>query len=184
MAKNAKPATFVVTGLIRFSYANLFEAKAMDNESTPKFSTAILIPKKDKSTIAKIEKAIEAAIEKGKAEKWGGKVPGNLKTPLRDGDEEKGDDENYKGMMFLNCSNYNRPSVVDENLNPITDPSEFYSGCWGRVSINFYPFNNVSKGVAAGLNNAQKLKEGEPLSGGSSAEDDFGEDYQEDDLMS
>lgn len=175
--------THVVTGMIRFSYANVFEARSMEEGQKPKFSTAILIDKKDKTTLAKIEKAIKAAIEKGKEEKWKGKIPGNLKLPLRDGDEEKPDDPVYEGKMFLNASNYNKPGIVDENLNEILDKDEFYSGCYGRASINFYPYDNISKGVAAGLNNVQKLKDGEPLSGGTSAEEDFGEDF-EDDLLS
>lgn len=179
----SKSPTHVVTGLIRFSYSNVFEARSMEDGQKPKFSTAILIDKKDKATLAKIEKAIQAAIGKGKEEKWKGKVPGNLKLPLRDGDEEKPDDPVYEGKMFLNASNYNKPGIVDENLNEILDKSEFYSGCYGRASINFYPYDNISKGVAAGLNNVQKLKDGEPLSGGTSAEEDFGEDFG-DDLLS
>lgn len=52
--------------------------------------------------------------------------------------------------------------------------SEIYSGVYGRVSISFYAFNsNGNKGIACGLNNLQKIKDGEPLGGHTSAEADF-----------
>lgn len=170
----------VTRGLVRFSYANVFEAKAIQQGQTPKYSVSVLVPKSDKKTLKQIEDGIKAAIEKGKV-KLGGKVPANLKTPLRDGDEERPDDEAYAGHMFFNASATTRPQVVDEDTNPIMDQSEFYSGCYGRVSVSFYAFNtNGNKGIAAGLNNIQKLKDGDKLGGGSTAAEDFGE--FEDDL--
>lgn len=172
-------STKAVTGKVRFSYANVFEPKSI-NGSEPKYSCAILIDKKDKKTLDKIEAAIAAAIEEGKG-KWGGKIPKKLKLPLRDGDEER-DDEAYEGKMFINANSKSKPGVVDEDLNPIMDSDEFYSGCYGRASINFFAFNsNGSVGVAAGLNNLQKLEDGDRLSGGSSAEEDFGS--ADDDLL-
>ncbi len=176
--------TKVITGKVRFSYAQVFEPKAMNESSVPKYSISLIIPKKDKKTLDKIKAAIESAIEEGKASKWGGKVPKNLKTPLRDGDDEREDDEVYAGAMFVNANSSNKPGLVDEDLNPILDKSEFYSGCYGRASINFYPYDsNGSKGIACGLNNLQKLEDGERLAGGgASAEEDFGSS-DDDDLM-
>lgn len=174
-------STKVVTGKVRFSYANVFEPKSI-NGGDAKYSVALLIDKKDKKTLAKIEEAIEAAKEEGKG-KWGGKIPKKLKLPLRDGDEER-DDEAYAGKMFINANSASKPGVVDEDLNPIMDQDEFYSGCYGRASVNFYAFNsNGNVGIAAGLNNLQKLAEGDRLSGGSSAEEDFGAVEAEDDLL-
>lgn len=177
--------TKVITGKVRFSYAQVFEPKAMNESSTPKYSISLIIPKKDKKTLDKIKAAIESAIEEGKTSKWGGKVPKNLKTPLRDGDDEREDDEVYAGAMFVNANSSNKPGIVDEDLNPILDKSEFYSGCYGRASITFYPYDsNGSKGIACGLNNLQKLEDGERLAGGySTAEEDFGSENDADDLM-
>lgn len=166
-------STKVVTGKVRFSYANVFEAKAVNEGDEAKYSVAVLIPKKDKATVAKVEAAVNAAIEQGKS-KWGGKVPLNLKRPLRDGDTER-EGEEYKGMYFINCTSKNKPGIVDAELNPILSREEFYSGCYGRASINFYAFDfKGNRGVAAGLNNLQKLEDGERLSGGATAADDFG----------
>lgn len=177
-------STKVITGKVRFSYAHVFEPVAAQEGADPKFSVSLIIPKSDLKTLEKIEKAIEAAKQAGKDKisKNGKFVPG-LKLPLRDGDEDRPDDPAYADSMFLNCSSKIKPGLVDKDLNPILDKEEFYSGCYGRASINFYAFNtNGNRGIAVGLHNLQKLSDGEPLSGGSTAEEDFKEDY-EDDLM-
>ena len=174
MAVTAKSTeTKVVTGKVRFSYVNVFEPRAVEEGQEPKYSVSILIPKTDKTTLAKIERAIEAAKQQG-LPMWGGKVPANLKTPLRDGDTDRPDDPAYHGHYFINASSKIKPGVVDAQLNPIIDPTEFYSGCYGRASINFFPFNKAgNRGVAAGLNNLQKLADGDFLGGRSRPEDDF-----------
>ncbi len=173
--------TKVITGKVRFSYAHVFEPQAAEGSDKEKYSVSIIIPKEDKKTLDKIDKAIELALENGKA-KFGGKIPKGLKLPLRDGDEER-DDEVYAGSMFLSANSNIKPGIVDENLDPIMDKNEFYSGCYGRASINFYAFNvGGNKGIACGLNNLQKLEDGERVGGSiSSAADDFGS--ADDDLL-
>lgn len=174
--------TKVVTSKVRFSYAHVFEPSAIEEGQTKKYSVSLIIPKSDTKLVSKIKAAIKAALEEGKA-KFGGKIPANYKNPLRDGDEERPDDEAYKDSYFINANSVRKPGIVDENLDPIMDQDEFYSGCYGRASINFYAFNvSGNKGVAAGLNNLQKLEDGPKLAGGSSAEEDFGSD-SDDDLM-
>lgn len=180
-------STKVITGLVRFSYAHVFEAQAINEGDTPKYSICILIPKTDTATINKINKAVEAAKVVGKAKISGknGQIPLNLKNPLRDGDIDRADDPTFEGYYFLNANTLRRPGIVDAELNPIMSQDEFYSGCYGRASLNFYAFNfNGSKGIAAGLQNLQKLKDGEPLAGGTSAESDFGGEnkFEEDEL--
>lgn len=182
-------STKVVTGKVRFCYTNVFEPAAMSDEDTPKYSVCILIPKSDTKTIKAIEKAVKTAMEIGKSKlaNKAGQLPpaASLKLPLRDGDIDRSDDEAFAGMMFLNASTQRKPAVVDKDLNPIMDKNEFYSGCYGRASLNFYAFNVQSKGVAAGLNNLQKLEDGDMLAGGSSAEEDFGGEnsWDDDDIM-
>lgn len=165
--------TKVVTGTVRFSYFNGWEPVSI-NGSKPKYSVSVLIPKSDETTVRKVNEAINAAIEEGIA-KFGGKKPNDatIKLPLRDGDLER-DDEAYKGHYFINANSVTAPQIVDTMTNPILDRNEVYSGCYGRVSLNFYAFNsNGNKGVACGLGNIQKLRDGEPLGGRSSAKDDF-----------
>lgn len=168
----------VVKELVRFSYAHVLEpSKGMDDSKEEKYSVSVLIPKTAKATLKKISDAIAAAKEQGKEKKWGGKIPGGLKTPVRDGDEDRPDDPAYAGMYFLNASSKRKPQVIDRDGNIITDPMEFYSGCWGGISLNFFPYSsNGNKGVGAGLGNIIKLKDDESLGGGATrAEDDFGD---------
>lgn len=178
-------STKVITGKVRFSYANVFEPTAMQDGQTPKYNVSIIISKSDAKTVEAIKKAIEAAKEAGKSKiaDKNGKIPVNLKTPLRDGDEERPDDPAYENSYFINANSERKPGIVDRDLNPIMSRDDFYSGCYGRASINFYAFNVNSKGIACGLNNLQKLEDGERLAGGSSAEEDFGGDNAVYDLM-
>lgn len=178
-------STKVITGKVRFSYANVFEPTAMQDGQMPKYNVSIIISKSDTKTVEAIKKAIEAAKEAGKSKiaDKNGKIPVNLKTPLRDGDEERPDDPAYENSYFVNANSERKPGIVDRDLNPIMSRDDFYSGCYGRASINFYAFNVNSKGIACGLNNLQKLEDGERLAGGSSAEEDFGGDNAVDDLM-
>lgn len=164
--------TKVVTGKVRLSYVNVFKPRASKPDQEAKYSLCVLIPKSDKATIDKVKAAIKAAAEAGVG-KLGGKIPPNLKSPLRDGDTER-DSPEYKGHYFINANSKQQPGVVDAQVQPILDPNELYSGCYGRVSLNFYAFNQEgNKGIGAGLQNVQKLADGEPLSGRSRADEDF-----------
>jgi hypothetical protein len=180
--KNAVNPTKVVTGVARLSYANIWQAKSI-NGGAPKFSTSVLIPKSDKATLAKVKAAIQAAYEEGE-----GKLKGNgktvpalsaLKTPLRDGDTERPDDEAYAGHFFVNANSNTAPGVVDIGRQPILDTSEIYSGVYARVSLSFYAFNsNGNRGIACGLQNIQKIRDGESLGGRTKAEDDFDDNFE------
>ena len=181
MAKNFN--TKVVTGTnTRLSYFHGWEPVSI-NGGAEKYSVSVLIPKDDKETIAAINKAIDAAIEEGVA-KFGGKKPNKaaIKLPMRDGDVER-DDEAYKGHYFINANSNTPPQIVDRTVKPILDRSEVYSGCYARVSLNFYAFNsNGNRGVACGLGNIQKVRDGEPLGGRTTAADDFAT-LDEDDFL-
>ena len=167
--------TKVITGKnTRLSYFHGWEPVSI-NGGAEKYSVSVLIPKDDTETINAINAAVDAAIEEGIA-KFGGKKPNKaaIKLPLRDGDEER-DDEAYKGCYFVNANSTTAPQIVDQQVNPIIDRNEVYSGVYARVSISFYAFNsNGNKGVACGLGNIQKVKDGEPLGGRTNAADDFG----------
>jgi len=169
---------------VRFSYANVWEAKASEGSDKLKYSVSILIDKKDKASLSRLKKAIEQAKEEGKASKWGGKVPKNLKGGLHDGDEDREDDEVYEGKMFINSSSKNRPGLLDRAKQPIIDEDEFYSGCYGMVTVSIFPYEfNGNKGVTCLLNNILKLKDGEKLGGGASAESDFADFESEDEVL-
>lgn len=174
--------TRVTTGKVRFSFVNIFEAKTFGDNTDAKYSIMALIPKTDVATIERMKKAIDAAAQKGLQTKFNGKMPVVLKHTLKDADKDTDLDgvllsekwPETKGHYVINLSTRNKPQVVDADLNPIIDPTEVYSGCYGRVSMNFYAYNNNgNKGISAGLNNVQKLEDGEPLGGATTAAADF-----------
>lgn len=177
MAKYVNPTKVITGPETRWSYANVWQPKAIDG-GAPKYSISLIIPKSDTKTIEKVRAAIQAAYEEGQSKlKGNGKsVPplSSIKTPLRDGDVERPDDEAYANSYFINANSASAPGIVDAACQPIIDTSEVYSGVYGRASINFYAFNsNGNKGIACGLNNLQKIRDGESLGGKSRAEDDF-----------
>lgn len=184
MSKNTNPMKVITGPETRWSYANVWEAKSI-NGGTPKFSVSLVIPKSDTRTLEKIKAVIAAAYKEGEAKLKGNgrSVPAlsTIKTPLRDGDLERPDDEAYANSYFVNANSATAPGVVDANLDPILERSEVYSGVYGRASINFYAFNsNGNKGIACGLNNLQKIRDGESLGGKSRAEDDFATSVDDD----
>lgn len=186
MAKIINPTKVITGPNTRWSYANVWQPKSI-NGGAPKYSVSLIIPKSDTVTVEKVKTAINAAYEEGESKlKGNGKsVPALsvLKTPLRDGDTERPDDPAYANAYFINANSATAPGIVDADRQPIIDTSEVYSGVYGRASINFYAFNsNGNKGIACGLNNLQKIRDGEPLGGKSRAEDDF--DTDDDDFLS
>ena len=166
--------TKVITGKnTRLSYFHGWEPTSI-NGGPERYSVSVLIPKDDKETVKAINNAVDAAIEEGIA-KFGGKKPNKaaIKLTLRDGDTER-EDEAYAGHWFINANSKTAPQIVDKAVKPILDRDEVYSGCYARVSLNFYAFNsNGNKGVACGLGNIQKIRDGESLGGKTSASDDF-----------
>lgn len=183
MSKIVNPTKVITGPQTRWSYANVWDAKSI-NGGAPKYSVSLIIPKSDTKTVEKIKAAIQAAYEEGQSKlKGNGKsVPALslIKTPLRDGDTERPDDEAYKNCYFINANSATAPGIVDADRNPIMERSEVYSGVYGRASISLYAFNsNGNRGIACGLNNLQKISDGEPLGGKARAEDDF--DTEDDD---
>ena len=172
MSNEASP-TKVVLKNVRFSYASVFEPKTVGKGTDKKYSVSLLIPKTDKVSKAAIDAAIEHLVADAKS-KNKNKLPSGFKLPLRDGDVDRDDDSNYEGHWFINASSKTKPGIVDRNKVEITDPSKFYSGCYGFASVNFYLFDvDTNKGIACGLNNLMKTKDGDPLAGKASAEADF-----------
>ena len=187
MSKIVNPTKVITGPQTRWSYANVWDAKSI-NGGAPKYSVSLIIPKSDTKTVEKIKAAIQAAYEEGQSKlKGNGKsVPALsvIKTPLRDGDAERPDDEAYKNCYFINANSATAPGIVDADRNPIMERSEVYSGVYGRASISLYAFNsNGNRGIACGLNNLQKISDGEPLGGKARAEDDFNTE-DDDDFLS
>jgi hypothetical protein len=166
------------TPIFRASYAFVFRPRATEEGKKPKYTLCMLFPKKDpkvREFLKGLKAECEAIARKNLGLKVGQPIPNRITWwPLRDGDTER-DGEEFKGMYFLNSTSGKKPGIVDKDLNPIMDEEEFYSGCWAIATINPYWYDTSgNKGVAIGLNNLKKMRDDEPLSGGSTAEQDFG----------
>lgn len=163
----------VVTGLVRFHYVNVFEPRESLKGFVPQYGVCLLIPKEDRETLDKINCAIEETIKI--AGQFGmDETDGSFRLPLKDGDIERADMSEFSGRYFINATSRYMPEVVDENCFMITDPKEFYSGCYGRAAIKFFPYNREgSSGIGCCMCNVQKLEDGGELEVRISAAKDF-----------
>lgn len=177
--KNPATETKVLIKNVTLSYVHVLRPFAGDNGGEAKYSCVIIIPKTDTATIGALKVAIKAAYDKGTSEKWQGKAPAlsSIHQPVRDGDNERPDDEVFKGCYFMNASSKMRPGVIDINRRDLAEPGleeEVYSGMKAHVSVNFFAYDaKGNRGIACGLNNICKCGDGTFLGGRTSAESDF-----------
>ena len=142
----------------RIAYLNCWEPCTLFGGK--KYSLIAIIDKKDLHTLEMINETLEYVKNKSVA-KWGGSIPANCKSPLHDGDVEKPDNPIFRGCYYIAAKSKQPPQIVDQNVQPITNPNDFYSGCYGNVSIVFYGYNvGGNKGIASLLGNIQKIKDG------------------------
>lgn len=166
----------VKTPRFRVSFPKVFKAKVNKLSGKAEFSVVALFPKG--ADLSALEKAAEAV----KEERWGkdkAKWPKNLKSPFRDQGEKVREDGSLpqgheKGAIFMSFKSKDKPGVVDQNVQPIMEENVFYPGCWAIASVNAYAYDHAgNRGVSFGLNNVQKVGDGESFSGKPSAESDF-----------
>lgn len=162
--------TKVVTDLVMFVNANLYAPISFAQGSTPKFTLTLVIPKSDSEMIRKITSAYEET-KKFNSQFLGAHFDKTESSVLQDGDL-KVNDKCFKDAYYINTSSREQPGVVDTDLNPIIQSEEVYDGCFGRASITFYPYKVGTKsGIAVGLNNVMKMKDGERVSSPSICSD-------------
>lgn len=127
--------------------------------------------------------ALKAAVVATAKKKWPDGTPEGSRNPLRKASAKKRQadgsshypEAQFPGWTFMHVKSKNKPGVVDAQVREITDESEIYGGCTVRVSVGPYAYQKKGNvGVAFGLNNLQKLKDGDPIGGAKSRpEDDF-----------
>lgn len=158
----------VLTPEFRVSFPAVFKAKSFEGQE-PKYSITMLFDKK--ADLTGLKKAIQAAA----VEKWGedkAKWPKNLRTPLRDGDEKELD--GYAGHYFVNASSKQKPGLVNQKVEPIISEDDFYAGCYARATLQAFAYDTAgNKGVSFGLQNIQKLRDGDTFSGRRRPSDEF-----------
>lgn len=168
--KTSIEAKKVLTPEFRVSYPAVFKPKAFEGQEA-KYSVVMLFDKK--TDITTLKKAAHAA----KIEKWGPnkeKWPKNLRSPFRDGADREGTDGYGEGVIFISASSKTPVGLVDNKLGAILNEQDFYAGCYARAQIVAYAYDtHGNRGVAFGLQNLQKLRDGKSFSGKQKAEDVF-----------
>lgn len=157
----------VVTPEFRVSFAHVFQPQSAFDNQEPKYSIVMLFPKKG-TDLTQLKQLLQDAAR----EKWGEKIPKPLRNPIRDGDEK--DMDGYKDHWFVSATSKTKPGLVDQGLQPILSAEDFYSGCYARATVTAFAYDKAgNRGIAFGLQNIQKLRDGEPFSGRTKPENDF-----------
>lgn len=166
----ATPSTMITLNAVVLSYPQLFTPRQVRGEGKPKYSASLIIdPRTQKPQLEAMHQAIIAACDKAwpkgewKEKRKGGDM--KFRWPLREGDKDRPGEMGYVGMYYVNAKSDQAPMVVDQNVQAVLDQSKIYPGLIVNALINFFPYNNMSTGVAAGLNGIQIVRDGERLGG-------------------
>lgn len=163
----------IMTPEFRVSFPCLFEKRAVQVGQKATYSMCMLFPKTTKLD------ELKALIREAAVAEFKLPLPAGLASPIHDGDVEKPGRSEYAGHFYINAKAHShRPHLVDRQCNPIGpeigNAEEFYGGCYARATVTAYPYSYMGKkGVGIGLENVQKLREGEPFSGHVGADKDF-----------
>lgn len=175
--------TVTPAGEACFTFVFRPQKNNLDASKEDQYSLTLLWDKNDPKL-----KKLKRAIEDVAIEEFGDKAvamlkKGQLNSPLRDGEDKEGTklEDLFEGKMFMTAKSTDKPEIVDEEAEPVMQQSDFYSGCIARMDVWLYAYNKKgNRGVAAILNSAQKLDEGERKSGRRSAWEAFGKDSDDD----
>jgi hypothetical protein len=197
MATEAPKPKVLLTPKFRVAFPQVWHKKAFKEGDAGRYSlTAMFEPaqftENDKAKWkALMEACNQVALKEWKKAYKVAKEDGGYTLPFHRGDEQR---KWGRGPEIVYCTLaavLRRPKIIDIHNVELTEDgdNEFYAGCYARASVNPYVPKGWRKTMAIGLNNLQKLGEGERLDAFSSAEDDFGSDpaeyagAEDDDLM-
>ncbi len=175
-----------VTPVFRASFPAVFTAESFEG-GAPKFGvSAVWTPAKFTDKEKALWAAIKDALNKealAKFKKPWKELPANIKRGLRDGAEKAGMEGYGEGTLFANISTKLRPGVIDKDKSPIGpehgNADEIYPGCYCRATVTVYSYDNKGKGVAIGLMNLQKVKDGPRLDSRTDASEDFDDEIED-----
>ncbi len=72
-------------------------------------------------------------------------------------------DPQFKGWYIFSCSTPEKPTVVDENLQPIMNPADLYAGAVVWVNCGISKFPKGKQGIGGWLNGVMLTKEESPV---------------------
>lgn len=167
-AAKPKDPRHVVTGECRLNYAHVFAPRSGPNGGKEGYSVTLVF--KPGSDMTKLRNAAHAAAR----EKWGDKMPKQLRSPFRSCSDREGQEGFEPGGIFITARSENKPGLVDQGMNPILSNDVLYSGCFVRASLRSFAYDfQGNKGVSFALLNLQKMKDGDRLDNRRSPDQDF-----------
>src|SRR6185436_662976 len=138
----AKDARHVVTHTCRLNYAHLFVARPGPNGGEASFSATLVF--EPGSDLTSLRNAAYAAAK----EKWGDKMPKQLRSPFRSCSDREGQEGFTPGGVFITVRTQNKPGLVDQGMNPILSDDALYSGAYVRASLRSFAYDfQGNKGV-------------------------------------
>lgn len=157
----------LLTPTFRVAFPNVFKPTAMKG-GAPKYSVVMLFPKDSDLS------GLKAAMKEAKIQAFGkdkSRWP-DMESCVKDGDlpspQSKQIYEGFPGHWAIRAtSNENsKPGVFDEQVNPITDASQFYPGCYAIAYCFAYVWEfNGKHGVGFILDHLQKQRDGKAFGG-------------------
>lgn len=176
----------VTTPVFRVSFPNVFKPASFDG-GEPKYGVSMLFdPSKFSESDKKAWAAMKALLDEvsmARFKKRAKDLPDNYKKGFRKGEEKEGMDGYGPGIIFCNATSRMKPGLIDRDKTVITDEEQFYPGCYARATVVAFAFDNKGKGVSFGLNNLQKVRDGDAFSARTDATEDFDEDLDADESM-
>lgn len=181
-AKTDKDLCRIITPEFRVSYPHVFKPQRVKDGDKAKFSITMLF-RKDTDLMGQTpkgeERSLKEVIKNAKIAEFGAKEnwPKGLQSPVINGDDPKfAEKDGYKGHWVIKAvtSEEQKPSVIDGDMNLITDPAVLYPGCYARAYIFSYVWTFMGKqGVGFILDHVQKLRDGKSFGGKKPVEQVF-----------
>ena len=168
----------------RVNWPKVFAAEKNDLNGQMEFSVMAVFPKGSDLSAMKAD-ALKALVDKFGDRMQDASFAAALRKPFRKCKEKwKKDPKTGADIIpvgfedpeatFINMKSLQKPGVVDQNVQDISELRWFYAGCYAIASYRAYAYDNKgNRGVSIGLNNIQKTRDGEPLGGRSAPTSDF-----------
>lgn len=147
------------------AFAHVWEPRAFEPGDPLKYQLSMIFAA---DAIGELKKAATAVAR----QQWGDDIPANMKSPFIDaGLPQHAKHDGFEaGKVFIRAtSNEDRPpKIVGPDVRPLTEKSDFYSGCTAVAYVNFFAWERrTGCGISCGLQMVQKIRDGEPLGSGS-----------------
>lgn len=165
--KPFNPARSFVTPVGRVAFEQVWEPKQFQGKGEFFYSVTLIF-----ESGTEVPENLKAALMAACSDQFGAdkaQWPKGLNMPIKKNDGM----EKYQGFepggWHIKAKSKTQPQIVGPNRDAITDPKQFYSGCYARAHLNAsaYHVSELQKGVTFYLNSLQFSMHGDRLGGGA-----------------